>query len=127
MWPVLLLGLLFPTDVSALTIPPEMMVMSDPIEIKKEEWIDALHMCENKNDVVKILDVNGKYSYGAYMFQMGTWLAYGKEFGATRDNIGSSTLQRKVVRDMLDDGGAGHWWNCSKLISSRLGAYPHNP
>lgn len=94
----------------------ELVIPPDP----KEVWIDKLHECENINNVPRILDTNGYYSYGAYMFQMKTWLSYGKEFGATRENISSSTLQRKVVRSMLDDGGQGHWYHCSK----KLGTYP---
>ena len=101
---------------SLLTVPVTPIVEID----QKEIWIEALHQCENPRDVPWIVDTNGKKSYGALMFQMGTWLSYGKKFGATTENISSSTLQKKVARSMLDNGGSGHWYNCSK----KLGEYP---
>jgi len=105
------------TTSPVLTVPPEMLrVAPGP----KEVWIEKLHQCENPRNVPSIMDTNGRRSYGALMFQEQTWLAYGKPFGATRENISSSTLQKKVARHMLDNGGSGHWWHCSK----RLGAYP---
>ena len=72
---------------------------------------------------IRILDTNGKYSYGLLMFQMKTWLFYGKKFGATRENIYDGELQRKVARKILDDGGWRHWWTCSKAVTAKLGAY----
>ena len=86
----------------------------------KEIWIEALHNCENVNNVPRILDTNDKYSYGYLMFQMKTWLKYGKELGATRENIKDNELQKKVARSILDAGGSSHWWNCSK----KIGLYP---
>ena|SRR3990167_1774627 len=102
-----------------------LVVLLDPIEIKKEQWIDALANCESGgNEKIKILDTNLKYSYGLFQFQLATWIEYGKDFGATRQNISSSTLQRKVARSMLDDGGWRHWYHCSNLIEKKLGLYP---
>lgn len=93
----------------------------------KEIWIDALSKCENvtASTTLRILDTNNKYSHGLFMFQMGTWLHYGKEFGATKENIYDPDLQRIVAREMLDNGGYTHWWNCSKYkVIPKLGEYP---
>lgn len=114
------MGMAAPSPV--LSLPPEMLELS--LEARKEQWIDALQRCENIHHVEKILDTNGKYSYGPWMFQMQTWLGYGKPFGATPDNIGSTTLQRTVVRSMLDDGGWTHWYICGKRVTAKLGEYP---
>jgi len=39
-----------------------LVVLLDPIEIKKEQWIDALANCESGgNEKIKILDTNLKY------------------------------------------------------------------
>ena len=106
-------------DPSVLTIPPEIRI--DP----KEIWIDKLAECEsNASSTIRILDVNKKYSHGLLMFQMGTWLSYGKEFGATKENIYDPELQRKVARAMLDDGGQKHWYVCSKKIPFSYGKPP---
>lgn len=104
-----------------LTIPLEMM--PDPIEVQKEEWINNLQLCENINKVPWIFDTNGKKSYADFMFQMDTWISYGKKFGATRNNISSSTLQRQVVRSMLDSGGWRNWYNCGKMLNKTIGKY----
>ena len=87
-------------------------------------WIHELQKCENLNHVDKILDTNGKYSYGDYMFQMDTWLSYGKKFGATRANIGDPNLQYVVAKSMLDNGGWRHWLTCGKKATTKLG-YPY--
>lgn len=103
---------------SVLTVP----ILDTPDA--KSVWIDALHQCENQNDRPRILDSNNKYSYGFVMFQMDTWLEFGKKFGATRDNISDDDLQETVARDMLDHGLWRHWYNCGKLVTKKLGAYP---
>lgn len=101
-----------PADASVLTVP-----MYDA----KSEWIERLALCESSaSTTIKILDTNGYYSYGLLMFQQKTWLAYGKKFGATKENIFDGDLQREVARSMLDAGGSDHWYHCSR----RLGEYP---
>lgn len=102
----------------------EYVINEDPIEDFRVVWLDALNECENKNGVEKILDTNNKYSYGAYMFQMGTWLSFGKKFGATEKNIGDNALQRVVAKSMLDKGLWKHWYNCGKKLNASLGEYP---
>lgn len=110
----LMIGLMFlmPSDPTVLTVYyPD----------AKSMWIDRLAECESGNRAdIKVLDTNAKYSYGRFQFQAGTWLAYGKPFGATMDNIYDGELQGRVVRSMLDDGGERHWYNCSRA----LGPYP---
>ncbi len=73
---------------------------------------------------VTVLDTNGKYSYAFFQFQMSTWLSYGKEFGATRENIHDYFLQMKVARSMLDNGGQSHWRNCAEKVRKMYGPYP---
>lgn len=107
-------------DPSVLTVP---IVHAEEID-RKEVWIEALHQCENPKDVEKVLDTNDKYSYGYVMFQMDTWLSFGKKHGATRNNIGDNDLQRIVVRDMLSKGLWKHWYTCGKKVISKLGDFP---
>ena len=104
-----------PVHASVLTVP--IVTAIDYQEI----WIDKLSVCESgASTTIKILDTNNYYSYGLLMFQMKTWLSYGKPFGATKENIYDEQLQRKVARSMLDAGGQGHWYHCS----NRIGNYP---
>lgn len=88
------------------------------------EWVEALHLCENRDDVPRILDTNDRYSYGFVMFQMSTWLAFGKEFGATKDNISDDFLQKRVALSMLKQGLWRQWFNCGKQLNAKLGAFP---
>ncbi len=113
-----------PTFNPAVLTVPIIVATTTPQDI----WIAKLHECENYNNVEKILDSNNKYSYGYLMFQMDTWLSYGKKFGATRDNIGSSTLQKQVAKSMLDQGLWRHWTNCVNIkVRPALGDYPVVP
>jgi len=90
----------------------------------KDVWIAHLHICENDVNKEKILDSNDKYSYGYLMFQMDTWLSYGKPFGATMKNISDPVLQTRVARSMLDDGEFYHWKTCVRKTTKKWGAYP---
>ncbi len=90
-------------------------------------WIQKLgNECESMGSTtVRVLDTNGKYSYGFLQFQMATWLGYGKQFGATKENIYDAELQKKVARYMLDNpketGGWKNWYNCT---TQKIGPYP---
>ncbi len=90
-------------------------------ETPQEKWMEALHQCENKNNVEKILDVNNKYSYGPYMFQLDTFYGYGKQYKFFPENftkeearlmIHVESLQKAIAKAMLDDGLDYHWKNC---------------
>lgn len=113
------IGILMAIPSPVLSVPT-VHAAPDP----KEIWLDALHRCENIDNVPKILDTNGKYSYGAFMFQMSTWLEYGEDFGATRENIEDADLQREVAKDMLEKGLWKHWYICGKKIITTFGDYP---
>jgi hypothetical protein len=107
------------TNSPVLTVP-----IIDPIEIQKNIFINKLIDCESGgNEKIKVLDTDGYYSYGLGQFHMATWLKYGKELGTTRANIFDGELQREVIRQMLDDGGASHWYVCSKVARKVVGAY----
>jgi len=76
-----------------LSAPADPKVLTVPIPDTKSIWISHLADCESHaSTTVKVLDTNGKYSYGLLQFQMQTWLAYGKSFGATRENIFDAVL-----------------------------------
>ena len=113
------------TPSPVLSVPPEMLVVHDPIEEAKVAWMTELHNCENINNVPRILDSNGYYSYADFMYQMKTWLYYGKKFGATKENIYNSELQWKVTRYVLDTHGwENDWVICGERTVKKLGAYP---
>ena len=100
-------------------------VLTVPIPNPQTQWLTALSNCEsNGSTTVRVLDTNGRYSYGLFQFQLGTWLAYGKDFGATKENIYSPDLQWEVAKSMLDAGGWKNWWNCGRDVEKSLGVYP---
>ena len=120
--PLFLILFALPVDTTVLTVDLTTVPIISPFEIKKEAWIDALHLCENKYDVPKILDTNGYYSYGKYMWQMRSWLRY-TALGTTRENIMDEGMQDKITRHVLDMGGWKNWYNCGKMLNKTMGMY----
>lgn len=118
---ILFVSLFMATSSPALTLPPEMLEVRD----FKAEWMQELHHCENRDNVKRIMDSNGEYSHADFMYQMKTWLYYGKRFGATRENIYDSNLQWKVTRHVLDTvGWERDWVICGGRTEAKLGNYP---
>jgi len=92
-------------------------------ELEAENTLLAdLSFCESGNrDDIKILDVNGKYSYGRFMFQMDTFISYGVgyeilppdlEMADYENWIYDGEIQIKIAREMLRDNLWWHWRNC---------------
>ena len=89
-----------------------------------QDWIHELEQCESGGRPdIKILNANKEYSYGILQFQMRTWLFYGKEFGATEENIYDPLLQEQVAEKMLDAGESLHWKACVARTTKKLGPY----
>lgn len=87
----------------------------------QDDWIEQLHLCENRDNVEKILDSNNKYSYAYLMFQLDTFYGFGKQYGFfpaefTREEarlmIHIPSLQKAIAKEMLNDGLDYHWKNC---------------
>lgn len=93
-------------------------------------WLASLEWCESRgNPNVKVLDSNDKYSYGAFQFQMQTFLWQGKKHGlvatSTTEKQGKTLiydygLQRQLVAIMVSNGLEYHWKNCTR----KIGPYP---
>lgn len=93
--------------------------------ITQHQWIHQLGLCESGwSPNIKHLDSNDYYSYGVLQFQLGTWLAFGKQFGATKANIYDPALQEKVAVYLLDNGDSWRWKTCYNLTKKKLGAWP---
>jgi hypothetical protein len=87
-----------------------------------DNWLDNLAMAEsNGKDHIKILDVNGRYSYGCLQFQLGTFLSYGRKYGIVPDTLSNADLlkliyncsvQKEIARAMIEDNTANwrHWY-----------------
>lgn len=117
--PLVLVFAMFTSAItSSLTVP---IVPVEPTP--QEVWIEALHQCENPDNVEKVWDTNNQWSYGYLQFQMSTWLKY-KKLGATKNNIGDDELQKKIATYVLDNGGQSNWFTCSRVVKKSLGAYP---
>jgi len=97
------------------------------IPTPQDVWMQALAQRESGgDDKIKVLDVDGYYSYGRYNYHMSTWLKYSKLFGTTKENIYDGTLQDAVTRYILDTKGSSDWYNSTKYIENvlKLGPYP---
>lgn len=95
------------------------------ISSKRIAWVTQLHVCENRNNVPRILDVNGRWSYKFLMFQRSTFDRYGEKYGLPHDDIYSDSQQTNIAINMLNDGLWRAWYTCSKDTSNKLGyVYP---
>lgn len=101
----------------------------------KELWLASLEYCESQGrSDLRIIDTNGYYSYGAFQFQMGTFIGFGKQYGVldkdmtyeeargvNKDGpIYDQQIQKEIVVHMVEDGLDYHWYNCTK----KFGHYP---
>lgn len=75
-------------------------------------WLEKLAMAESNNRAnIKVLDVNGRYSYGCLQFQMATFKAYSARYGFVDPNdveswenlIYDCSLQKKVAKRMIQE------------------------
>lgn len=113
-----------PTDARVLAIPAPDSRDTRAL-VARAEWIEALASCESTGSTtVRVLDVNGKYSYGLLQYQMSTWLRYSQAYGTSPENIYDAALQRTVAMHMLDAGGWRNWTNCALKVEARMGPYP---
>ena|SRR6185437_7948932 len=80
-------------------------------------YISALEQCESKGRTdIKILDTNGRYSYGILQFQMATFNKYGEKYNLPHDNIYSKEQQELIALYMLNDGLWRQWYTCAKPL-----------
>ena len=93
---------------------------------KYPKLIEELNKCENRGlwDDNKIIDSNGRYSYGGLMFQMETFLQMGKKYGYfpdwvkeddVKDLIYQRYMQTLIAEEMIQDGigpTPGGWYWC---------------
>lgn len=84
--------------------------------------IAELAKCESSGRPnIKILDSNGKYSYGLYQFQLDTFYRFGKQYNILPNDlelkeaenlIYDPEIQTKLASRMLQDGLWRNWYNC---------------
>ena len=102
---------------------------NDPSQLsdhQREIWLAVLEWCESRGiPNIKTLDSNSKYSYGAFQFQMATFLDYGKKYNLIPASttpaqgkllIFDYELQKKLATKMLEDSLESHWRVCYRKI-----------
>lgn len=109
---------------TTIAVPKFNLAVSDDQD-KLDAWIDGLITKEsNGRTGLKILDVNGHYSYGCLQFQMPTFIAYGRKYGVIsgyEDNLGSLIMscktQKTIAKRMILDNAANwrHWYTSVAL------------
>ncbi len=98
-----------------------------------DSWIEDLIQLESRGqEKLKILDVNGRYSYGCLQFQMNTFWNYGTKYGflsdGDEDNLGiliySCELQKEIAKAMIQErpGNWRHWY--TSVAKKKLGRPP---
>jgi hypothetical protein len=88
---------------------------SDPVITVKEAssldlWLEKLAQLESHGqEHIKIMDVNGRYSYGCLQFQAQTFRNFGAKYGLVSLNanieatIYDCTLQKAIAKHMIKD------------------------
>jgi hypothetical protein len=92
-------------------------------------WLAKLVFQESRGKThIKILDVNGRYSYGCLQFQEGTFRTYALKYGfisrttPTESRIYDCDLQKKIAKLMLTENYSNWraWYTSSKTKSVGL-------
>jgi hypothetical protein len=88
--------------------------------LKHAEVIKKLVHCESRGKSVKIVDVNGYYSYGILQFQSSTW----NEWSVKSGIVGNPMVKEDAMfmADWAIDQGYIYHWSCAhklNLIASR--------
>ncbi len=85
-----------------------------------DAWLEDLAMKESHNqERIKVLDVNGRYSYGCLQFQMATFKSYSTRYGLVDPNtvvsweelLYNCSLQKKIAKHMILENNSNwrHW------------------
>lgn len=96
-------------------LAPVVVPPAPPAPDKLDLWLNKLINKESSGKAhIKILDVNGRYSYGCLQFQMATFLSYAGRYGikVTPEDIYSCDLQKKIAKSMILESNSNwrHWW-----------------
>lgn len=108
------------TSSTAIASTSTSTVTTSSVSTNLDLWIEKLAMAESNNRAnIKVLDVNGRYSYGCLQFQMATFKAYTTKYGlvdpATVTNweslIYDCALQKKTAKRIIKEKPANwrHW------------------
>ena len=85
-----------------------------------DRWLESLAAKESGNRAgIKILDVNGRYSYGCLQFQMATFRSYSARYGLVdpaavtswEELLYDCSLQKRIAKRMIQENPANwrHW------------------
>jgi len=128
---ILVLVSLFVGLFALITVPSVVSYEAKKEEIKKEKdkldlWLEELAKLECRGcvhrggaDKTKILEINGKYSYGCLQFQEQKFYGMAKKYGLSgivaangESAIYSCEIQKQIAREMLEDNpsNARHWY-----------------
>ena len=145
------LGSVYPATLNALTTADEYKIPSGfafafniPVPAKEpvlevtepdalDLWLERLIQKESRGKaVIKILDVNHKYSYGCLQFQEWTFRAFGEKYGLVKKGakleplIYDCELQKQIAKRMIqDDYKLWQSWYTSVVIRD-LGLPPRS-
>ena len=99
---------------STPAIKPAAATIESPLKVREatalDLWLEKLAYKESHNrDNVKILDVNGKFSYGCLQFQEWTFRTFGEKYGLVKPDanleplIYNCSLQKQIAKRMIQE------------------------
>lgn len=119
------------TPASTVAIVPPPIISQEAVITPLDLWIDGLIELESRGEEkIKILDVNGYYSYGCLQFQMATFIRFGVKYGLLtqsdnpRQLIYSCDFQKEIAKAMIRENRSNwrHWFTSVKI--RKLGPPP---
>ncbi len=101
------------SSTAALPAAPESPA---PYKPRNPKTIAALIRCESRGKNVKIIDTNGKYSYGILQYQKATWNQWSRESGIEGDPMVPEDAIR--MADWAIDQGDAYLgqWSCAHIL-----------
>lgn len=91
--------------------------------LNADEIISRLMECESqRNNNIKVLDVNKRYSYGALQFQRETLLYFSRRYGLRtelmEEDLYNASLQREIAKKMIleDKNNLRNWLICARRL-----------
>lgn len=95
-------------------IKPAAATIESPLSVHEvsalDLWLEKLAYKESHNrDNVKILDVNGRFSYGCLQFQEWTFRTFGEKYGLVKAGVSlepliyNCALQKQIAKRMIQN------------------------
>jgi hypothetical protein len=103
-------------------------------QTKLDAWLDLLAWKESNNNAkIRVVDTNGRYSYGCLQFQMATFKAFMTRYGIAgmetppamwETLIYDCSVQKSLAKVMIQNDPVNAWKNWAYTVHHKTGMPP---